>query len=486
MIPLGEYLPDLPAFNNPGATVANNVIPTVMGYRQLGSISPYSTTALTARAQGLGSAQGGDGVVEMFAGDKTSLYRLQSTAWTATNTSFNTAEDSAWRFAQFGNTMIATNYADYVQKWTLGTSSSWSNLGGSPPQARHIAVVRGFVMLGDCIESGVPYQNRVRWSGLENPETWAASQTTQSDFQDFVGEGGAITGIVGGEFGIVLLERSIFRLDYQGTPLIFSANEISQTIGTAVSGSIAALGRRIFFYSDDGFYMLEDGSKLTAIGANKVDSTFETDFDTAFAPRVTSTIDPVNHLYILSYPGSGHTAGTPNKLIIFDWVNNKWSTANFDHELVARSLSTGFTMDTLDSISSSIDTLAFSLDSRAWVGGSVNLAAMNTDHKLAYFTGTGLTATLETAEFQPMAGRRSFVNLVRPIFEGSGSTVTIQLTGRNVGTGSVSFSSAVSLNASGNAPVRQDARYHRARINISGGFDHAQGIDVTWKARGKR
>ena len=111
---------------------------------------------------------------------------------------------------------------------------------------------------------------------------------------------------------------------------------------------------------------------------------------------------------------------------------------------------------------------------------------MNTDHKLAYFTGTGLTATLETAEFQPMAGRRSFVNLVRPIFEGSGSTVTIQLTGRNVGTGSVSFSSAVSLNASGNAPVRQDARYHRARINISGGFDHAQGIDVTWKARGKR
>jgi len=486
MIQFGEYLPDLPAFNNPGATVADGVIPTAVGYRELGSLSAYSTTALTNRCQGTGAGQASDGSVTVFAGDDTDLYQLVDTAWTSTDTGFTTAEDSVWRFGQFGDTVIATNYDDAPQKWTLGTSSSWSALGGTPPRARHIAIVRGFVFLGDLVESGTAYQNRVRWSGLDNAETWAASQTTQSDFQDFVGNGGAVMGIVGGEYGIVFLERSIFRLDYAGTPLIFTANEVSQTRGTQVTGSIAALGRTIFFWSDDGFYALEDGTKVTPIGANKVDKTFAEDLDTAYASRVTSAIDPINHLYIVSYPGSGHSSGTPNKLIIFDWVNNKWSTASFQHQLISRSLSTGYTLDGLDSVSSSIDSLAFSLDSRAWVGGSVLLSAFNTSNNLAYFTGTGLDATLETAEFQPLPGRRSFINKVRPIVDGSAATSTVQMAGRNIGTDTVSFGSAVSLNGSGDAPVREDARYHRVRVNITGGFDHAQGVDVTWKGRGHR
>jgi hypothetical protein len=232
--------------------------------------------------------------------------------------------------------------------------------------------------------------------------------------------------------------------------------------------------------------MMEDGSRLTPIGANKVDTTFENDFDSSYATRVTSTIDPVNHLYIMSYPGSGHTAGTPNKLMIYDWVNNRWSTASFDHELITRALTSGYTLEGLDAVSSSIDSLAFSLDSRAWVGGSVSLAAMNTSHNLCYFTGTGLTATVETSEYQPIAGRRSFISRVRPVFDGTSATVTVQMAGRNLGTNGVSYGSAISLNGSGDAPTREDARYHRTRINIAGGFDHVQGVDVTWKARGKR
>jgi len=486
MIPFGEFLPDLPDFQNPGATIADNVIPTPQGYRELKALAAYSTTPLTARCQGTFAGQSSAGVVTLFAGDASKLYKLEGKAFTATDSGFSTAEDAVWAFGQFGNTMIATNYSDAPQKFTLGTSTEWEDLGGSPPKARHIAVVRGFVMLGNLVESGTGYQNRTRWSGIDNAETWAASQTTQSDFQDFVGNGGAVMALVGGEYGIVMLERSIFRLDYVGTPLIFSASEISQTRGTPVSGSVAALGRTVFFYSDDGFYVLEDGSKVTPIGANKIDRFFEDDFDIAYASRVTSAIDPINHLYILSYPGSGHSSGTPNKLIIYDWANNKWSTAEFQHEMIARSLSTGKTLDTLDEVSTDLDSLAFSLDSRAWSGGSVILTAFNTSNNLAYFTGTGLAAKIETTEFQPIAGRRSSINLVRPIFEGSSATTTVQMAGRSIGTATASFGSAVSLNTTGNAPVRENHRYHKVRVNITGGFDHAQGVDVTWRGRGFR
>jgi len=489
VIRFGEYLPDQPAFGNPGATVANNVIPTAMGYRELSAISAFSTTPLNARARGAGSGQASDGAVYLFAGDGTSLYRLNGAVFDETNDSYTLAEDTNWQFAQFGDTMIAVCRDEAPQKWTLGSSTSWSALGGSPPKARHVAVVRGFVMLGDAESGGTSYQNRVYWSGLDNAETWTPSQTTQADFNDFVGGGGAVTGLVGGEFGLVFQDRSIFRLDYQGTPLIFSSNEVSQSRGTQVSGSIAALGRMVFFWSDDGFYMLEDGTKTTAIGANKVDKTFANDFDQAYLSRVTSAIDPINHLYIVSYPGSGHTSGTPNKLIMYDWVNNKWSTGSFSHEIIARTLTSGYTLEGLDAIvdsSTGIDGMAFSLDSRAWMGGRLQLTAFDTSHNLARFTGTGLAATIETSEFQPLPGRRSFINKVRPVIEGSDAVATVQMANRNKGTETASFGSAVSLNTSGDAPVREDNRYHRVRVNISGGFDHAQGCDVTWKGRGAR
>ena len=120
------------------------------------------------------------------------------------------------------------------------------------------------------------------------------------------------------------------------------------------------------------------------------------------------------------------------------------------------------------------------------MGGRLQLTAFDTSHNLARFTGTGLAATIETSEFQPLPGRRCFINKVRPIIEGSDAVATVQMANRNKGTDTASFGSAVSLNTSGDAPVREDNRYHRVRVNISGGFDHAQGCDVTWKGRGAR
>ena len=75
IIPFGEYLPDLPALGNPGATVAKNVIPHLAGYKPLSSLVTFSG-ALTARCQGAFSAIDTAGVTNVYAGDATSLYRL--------------------------------------------------------------------------------------------------------------------------------------------------------------------------------------------------------------------------------------------------------------------------------------------------------------------------------------------------------------------------------------------------------------------------
>ncbi len=61
---------------------------------------------------------------------------------------------------------------------------------------------------------------------------------SQSDYQD-IQDGGDITGISGGEFGIVFLEKAIVRMSYIGSPLFFQFDTISRNIGCIEGGSIA-------------------------------------------------------------------------------------------------------------------------------------------------------------------------------------------------------------------------------------------------------
>ena len=129
-----------------------------------------------------------------------------------------------WAFTQFGANIIATNGADNIQKFEEGVDSAFSDL--VTLKAKYLAVIRDFVVSGYTTESSTVYNQRVKWSGLNDSSTWTPSQTTQSGFQDIVGTHGSVQAIVGGEsFGIVFMERAIFRMDYVGTPLIFQFSE---------------------------------------------------------------------------------------------------------------------------------------------------------------------------------------------------------------------------------------------------------------------
>ena len=99
-LPFGEWLPDLPDHVNPGATQAKNVFPAVNSYRPFKGISVTSSNALTARAQGGRAFKSDSGVVTIFAGDATKLYRLISNAFVdeSGGTTFSTASEGYWDF----------------------------------------------------------------------------------------------------------------------------------------------------------------------------------------------------------------------------------------------------------------------------------------------------------------------------------------------------------------------------------------------------
>lgn len=478
MIEYGEWLPDLPVYANPGATEAQNCVPHGMSYKPLSSVSVFSG-ATTGRVYGAtrAIAQGGD--THVFAGTGTTLEKLTADTTfddVSIAAGYTEAADPSWSFAQWGEQVLATNYSNDVQTFTLGTSTKFADLGGSPPKAKYITRVGDFVVLGNINDSAdgiVPY--RVHWSGIGNEATWAVSAVTQADYQDLDSEYGHIQGIVGLDYGIVFQEKAITRMSYVGSPGIFRFDKIETGRGCYIPGSIANVGHRIFYLSEDGFYMF-DRTESVPIGANKVDKTFFADLGDTYRLRMSSAVDPINKLVFWAYPSASST-GNLDKLIIYNWESQKWSNADLTSGQLTHMVSTqtlGYTIDTLDQVGTNIDNFTVSLDSRTWTGGAQVLSAFDASNQLNYFTGTAMAAVLETKEFD-IQGKRSQINRIRPFIDGG--TITAQMGTRESG-GTISWSSAISPETDGSIPTRSNARFHRIRLNVSGGFTDAQGVDI--------
>ena len=146
----------------------------------------------------------------------------------------------------------------------------------------------------------------------------------------------------------------------------------------------------------------------------------------------------------------------------------------------------GYTLDSLDSLSTDLDALTFSLDSRAYTAGAITLAAFDTDHKFNLFTGANMAATIDTGDIQPFMDGQSTVQEVRPLVDGSASSVTVKVASRVRLQDTVTFGSSLSLNTDGAATPVSTGRYHRVRTSIaaSATWTHAQGVQVKAVAQG--
>ena len=355
----GEWLPDQPALENPGVTLATNVVPVAAGYKAMKTMADYSGAA-DAYLRGIFAAKGSNDTNNLFAGDATKLYLLSAGDSSLANKSksgnYTLGTKDAWRFVQFGDRVIAAHGTDDIlQSYVIGTSSLFADLSGTPA-ARYIAVVRDFVVTGYVRYSSTTHPWRVYWSAIDDATGWTIG-TNQSDIQD-IADIGNITGIVGGEYGVVLFENGIVRMTYAGSPLIFQFDKVETSRGCPYPGSVANVGPFVFYLSQDGFYLF-DGNSSRSIGSEKVDRTFFDEFDKANAHRMTVGVDPRNKLIIWSYPT---TSSTPNKILVYNYLLERWSSIELEHDSVASFFSPSYTLENVDNVNSSIDALETSLD----------------------------------------------------------------------------------------------------------------------------
>jgi hypothetical protein len=498
ILPIPDWRPDSPDFQNAGSALIHNVLP-----RTAQSYAPWPSTAVVSGAIG-NRCQGALGMkdnaanVRLFLGDSTKLYRLAPDSADAvpadvSGATYTTGGLERWSMALYGLRIIATNYTDPPQSYVEGTDSAFSDMiatGTTSLKARYVAVIKDFVFFGNTTDGTDGAQpQRVWWSAIDDPTNFPTPGTStaaakQSDFQDLLGDFGwvqAIVGNLGTANGAIFQERAVVRVNYVGAPAIFQFDVAEGVRGTPAPGSVVQVGALAYYLGEDGFYAF-NGSQSVPIGFQKIDKTFFDDLDQSYFHRISATVDPINKIVYWAYPGAGHTDGNPNRILAYHWALDRWTITaanDIQLELITRSMSFGYTLEQLDAVMPSIDADNLpSLDSRVWTGGRILLSGIDTSHRLVNFTGPNLAVTVETSEVQVNPKGRALVKRARPLVDGG--TPSIAIGTRNRLTDSVTYTSPVAMDDNGDCPVLAEGRYFRARITLPAGsdFTHLQGIEV--------
>jgi len=467
-----EWLPDQPSITS--LRDAKNVYPTSIGYAPFNNQETFSGAASENLNSVFGSKIGDE--VGIFAGGATKLFKLDATDLSLDDVSkVGGYSGGTWKLTQFGSVIIAANNQAKLQSWTLGSSSAFADLNANAPVAKYVTVVRDFVVAASI--GGGAETNKVQWSDINDETNWVSGTTSQSDYQ-IIPDGGNITGLTGGEIGLIFLEKSIVRMSYSGSPLFFQFDTISRGLGCLEGNSIAQYGATSFFLSDDGFYKC-DGQTVTGIGTEKVDRYFYDNANLTDLDSMSASVDPIKKLVVWNYKN----VDGGRSILVYNWQLNKWSRVTTLATGVGNITTTGYTLEALEVVLgyTNLETIPASLDDRLWVGGKFLFAGFK-DATIVTFTGSTYNSELITPDLE--LGYNSVVTLARPQIDNGSADVKVA--SRRELDDNIQFSSSVTTSSEGRASLRSAGRYHRLSVSPTGNWTNAVGVDIEVKPQGGR
>ncbi len=470
----GEFLPDLPSHGTPGVTDVVNLYPSTGGYRPVGQWVAHSD-ALPFACRGSAAFVAPSGRVSIIAGTATKLYRQDGLAWDEIGTGYTLAADSRWRFVQFGELAIATNSVDEMVKINLETDVV-SLLAGGPPKFEALAVVSNFVV-GTRLDGQV---NMVGWSGENNSQWWTFAQR-KSDYNEFP-DGGEITGIVGGETGLILQRNAIRRMAYVGGNILFRFDKISSNVGCASVHSVAQYGELAFWHSFSGFKMW-DGAQIKSIGFEKVDNAFASLYGQINYEAMATAVDGQRHTVCWS---------TGRMMWIYNWLLDQWSTIDYDAQIITQRETSAPSLDEQDPLvgvsDDNVDGAGLDpFDAGRFIGGDPAFYVFNTAAQLGTFSGENMEASITGRQIEIIEGRDAYIRKVRPMTDAIGG-LTVRLdTRQRLGDGA-RRGDFTTLQASGEMPTRARGRFATAKLSIAAAqpWTYLQGVDATVSVGGRR
>lgn len=358
------------------------------------------------------------------------------------------APPKGWSFTTYGNKIIASNYHDVLQKLDWGdtnfTDLTSGTAGTGLPvnvRGRFVATIRSFLVVaninpdsdgGSGLAASDARGYTIWWSAQGDPtEFYELDIGTLSTYAQLVALPGEITGMVGGEYGIIFKRNSVWRMNWVGVPSFWTFDQISASTGCAFPGSIVSVGNTVYFWGPTGIFVLNDAAMMARSGqvVQKISTQIMDKylFDTAFEDKplrpptsnqdvenlsvVSSGYDPYSGLVWWAYVKKGDPYYECNEILVYNPNDGKFTTVSPSGGLkVQQVIGIGNTYEEEQSY-----TRALALITDHPIDTGTKMAFQKFQSNVMYQI-TLKTKTLSSQVIAQRPGRQVQINQVRPVF----------------------------------------------------------------------
>jgi len=234
----------------------------------------------------------------------------------------------------FNNKLYLTNRNDWVKRYDGTTFDNVPALddtvaddiegGYKYCKAKLIKGFQNFLVLGNTYEDGYDCSQRLRWSRYGDPTLWKNDDdgSGMAGYMDFLEDHDPIIAmeLIGNALA-VYKRKSIYLVNFVGTPGIFNKTRVINDVGALSGGSIIPFRGGHFFVGNDNFYFF-DGSNVTPIG-DAVKKQFFGKFNMEKKEQVFGYLLKEHSEIWFVYPKIG--SDYCNYAYVWNFDNNSWS-----------------------------------------------------------------------------------------------------------------------------------------------------------------
>ncbi|VTU37022.1 hypothetical protein [Variovorax sp. PBL-E5] len=486
MTPIMGFAPDADPTVAGVLTDCLSLIPYASGYLAAPSPVAVSAAALAAECRGAVVATKLDGSRRLFAGTQTKLYELSGGTWTDRSAagSYVGSTESRWSYCQFGDTSIASNLADAMQSSAAG---SFAAISGAPKAKIVVSASNNFVIAFNTNDATFGVSPDRWWNCAQSDQTnWTPSVATGATTGRLVAREGQITAALPlGDYIVAYKSRGLFLGSFVG-----AANGSWQwpvvpgtECGAVGQEAVCDIGGVHFIVGEDDFWLF-DGTRPQPLTEGICRDWFRANSSQTFRYRTKCTYDRQRNIVRIAYPSPGST-GACDRSLVYHCSTKKFGVDNVVQEAALNFIAPGVTIDGLDAYASTIDALPpIPFDSQYWLSGGRLFAYFDSSHKLVTATGPAGPSMLTTGD----SGDDDSVSAIdrfRVRFARAPLTATATgLVAMNEGEPMLASGAVCAMNE-GKFDLRQEGRFHRVRLDMTGDL-MATGYDIKLKATAGR
>lgn len=482
MKPLLGFAPDADPTSPGVITNCTNFIPFINGMEGGPSeVTPADVPALADECLGAAVVTDLSGVRRILAGTATDLYELSAGVWddVGRGTPYTGGADARWCFAQFGDTTLATNRNDEMQRST-GPGVAFADIAGAPTAAIIFTVGQQVMALN--VNDGAEKPDGWHVCALNNETDWATSITTQAASGRLVSSPGALTaGAKLGADAVAYKAKSLYLGRYVGAPSVWDWQLVpGGDAGCVGKDAICDLGGMHFFVGDDNFWLF-DGNRPVPIADNQVRQWFYDNSSPQYRYRTKCIFDRQNNRVWVFFPSN--SSDVCDSALVYHVKTKQWGRADRSIEAALNYIAAGVTYDTLNTIAATYDALPdISYDSQFWLAGGQTLSVFDASHQLQNLTGDSVSSGFSTGDMGDDSTYSLLIGIRLRFFPGyKPATASVQ-TFHKPDSGESYITGPSSTLVNGKFDVQVEDRWHMATFSFTGPVRVTGGDPIVEKA----